>query len=142
MEERLDQKNKMKCIGTRIVYDIPQKDSFLKENQGFCATKVEPVLFNAQVSLVSVSLWTGKKHQIRAQMNSAGFPLLGDLKYFSRDSSEFSQTVGFDGYFLHSYFLELPGFGVFSCAPDTNFMNVAKNLFSLKEINKIFNENT
>lgn len=142
MEARTDQKNKMKCIGTQIIYDIPQKDCFLKENQGVCATKVEPVLFNAQVSLVSVSLWTGKKHQIRAQMNSVGFPLLGDLKYFSHDSSEFSHVIGFDGYLLHSYFLELPGFGTFNCAPDNNFMNVIKSLFSLKEVNKIFNKNT
>lgn len=141
MEARLDQKNKMKCIGTQIVYDIPEKDCFLKENQGICATKVEPVLFNAQVSLVSVSLWTGKKHQIRAQMNSADFPLLGDLKYFSRDSFEFSQTVGFDGYFLHSYFLGLPGFGTFTCIPDYNFVSSAERLFSAKEINKIFNKN-
>lgn len=141
MEARLDQKNKMKCIGTEIMYDIPEKDCFLRENQGICATKVEPVLFNAQVSLVSVSLWTGKKHQIRAQMNSAGFPLLGDLKYFSRDSSEFSQTVGFDGYFLHSYFLGLPGFGAFNCLPDDNFIGAAEDLFSSKEINKIFNKN-
>lgn len=141
MEERFDQKNKMKCIGTQIIYDIPEKDCFLKENQGICATKVEPVLFNAPVSLVSVSLWTGKKHQIRAQMNSAGFPLLGDLKYFSRDSSAFSHIVGFDGYFLHSYFLGLPGFGVFNCVPDDDFMNATKSLFSLKEINKIFNKN-
>jgi 23S rRNA pseudouridine955/2504/2580 synthase len=140
MEERLDQKNKMKCIGTQVTYDIPQKESFLKENQGLCATKVEPILFNAQASLVEVSLWTGKKHQIRAQMNSVGFPLLGDLKYFSRDSSEYSQTVGFDGYFLHSCFLGLPGFGAFHCMPDESFMNAAKSLFSEKEINKFFNK--
>ena len=140
MEERLDQKNKMKCVGTQVIYDIPNKESFFKENPGICATQVEPVLSNAQVSLVSVSLWTGKKHQIRAQMNSVGFPLLGDLKYFSSDSSVFSQSAGFDGYFLHSCFLGLPGFGAFNCNPDDNFMCVLERLFPAKEINKIFNK--
>lgn len=141
MEERLDQKNKMKCIGTQILYEIPEKELFLNENKGLCATKVEPLLSNVQGSLVSISLWTGKKHQIRAQMNSVGFPLLGDLKYFSHDSFQYSQAVGFNGYFLHSCFLGLPGFGAFNCTPDDDFMRAAQRLFSEKEVNKIFNKN-
>lgn len=37
------------------------------------------------VSLVSVSLITGRFHQIRAQLSAAGTPLVGDKKYGSRD---------------------------------------------------------
>jgi 23S rRNA pseudouridine1911/1915/1917 synthase len=35
-------------------------------------------------SLVEVRLLTGRKHQIRVQLSSAGFPVLGDRKYGSK----------------------------------------------------------
>lgn len=38
-------------------------------------------------SLVRVRLHTGRSHQIRVQFASRGFPLVGDHKYGSRDSS-------------------------------------------------------
>jgi len=38
-------------------------------------------------SLVHVRLHTGRSHQIRVQFASRGFPLVGDHKYGSRDSS-------------------------------------------------------
>lgn len=37
------------------------------------------------ISLVRVSLQTGRTHQIRVQFSSRGFPLLGDGKYGARD---------------------------------------------------------
>lgn len=40
---------------------------------------------NGQVSLVLVTLETGRTHQIRAQFSHAGYPLLGDGKYGSRE---------------------------------------------------------
>lgn len=39
----------------------------------------------AQISLVSVQLYTGRTHQIRVQFASRKLPLLGDKKYGSRD---------------------------------------------------------
>lgn len=39
------------------------------------------------LSLVRVSLQTGRTHQIRVQFSSRGFPLLGDGKYGARDRS-------------------------------------------------------
>ena len=38
-----------------------------------------------RISLVRVSLQTGRTHQIRVQFSSRGFPLLGDGKYGSHD---------------------------------------------------------
>ena len=38
-------------------------------------------------SLVRIRLHTGRSHQIRVQFASRGFPLVGDHKYGSRDSS-------------------------------------------------------
>ncbi len=44
-------------------------------------------LTEGEDSLVRVRLHTGRSHQIRVQFASRGFPLVGDHKYGSRDSS-------------------------------------------------------
>jgi len=46
-------------------------------------------------SLVAVSLDTGRKHQIRAQMAGRGYPVMGDRKYGGAGSSQ--------GLLLHAY---------------------------------------
>lgn len=42
---------------------------------------------NARYSLCDVNLITGKSHQIRAQMAHIGHPLVGDIKYGSKDKN-------------------------------------------------------
>lgn len=44
-------------------------------------------LSNSDPALVHIRLHTGRSHQIRVQFSSRGFPLVGDHKYGSRDSS-------------------------------------------------------
>jgi 23S rRNA pseudouridine1911/1915/1917 synthase len=51
------------------------------------------------VSLVSVELITGRKHQIRLQLSHAGYPILGDIKYGS-------QQVFSPGIALHAWQLQ------------------------------------
>lgn len=41
----------------------------------------EVVTSNDKYSLLKISIEGGKFHQIRAQLSSAGFPILGDIKY-------------------------------------------------------------
>jgi 23S rRNA pseudouridine1911/1915/1917 synthase len=49
---------------------------------------VEPVQYSGRtLSLVSVSRFTGRFHQIRAQFAYHGYPLIGDGKYGSRDNT-------------------------------------------------------
>lgn len=48
----------------------------------------------AEASLVEVELFTGRHHQIRVQMAHAGMPLLGDSKYGTEASKEFSKNIG------------------------------------------------
>lgn len=47
-----------------------------------------------EISLVEIRLETGRFHQIRAQMAKAGTPLLGDLKYGSRESADCGERLG------------------------------------------------
>ena len=44
-------------------------------------TKYQTLKTNGEISLVECELITGRTHQIRAQMASAGYPLIGDGKY-------------------------------------------------------------
>ena len=65
-------------------YVVKQKRKGVKE--ALCDwTVLETVFFeNQPLSLVRVSLHTGRTHQIRVQFASRGFPLAGDRKYGSR----------------------------------------------------------
>ena len=42
------------------------------------------IVQNKQVQALDVDLQTGRKHQIRVQLENAGFPILGDRKYGSQ----------------------------------------------------------
>lgn len=44
-----------------------------------------------RLTLLAVQIETGRFHQIRAQLSHAGFPILGDEKYGSEESKEFSR---------------------------------------------------
>ncbi|HOX41604.1 MAG TPA: RluA family pseudouridine synthase [bacterium] len=67
--------------------------------------------FENKVSLVEFSIKTGRTHQIRVQSKLAGFPVLGDEKYFSRDSSKASRQNMILRQMLHAHSLTitLPG---------------------------------
>ena len=45
-------------------------------------------------NLVEIKLLTGRHHQIRVQFSHLGFPLLGDLKYGSRESIAYGREKG------------------------------------------------
>lgn len=48
-----------------------------------------------QETLLNVHIETGRFHQIRAQLSHAGFPIIGDQKYGSADSIDYSKTNGY-----------------------------------------------
>lgn len=47
-----------------------------------------------EASLVEIELFTGRHHQIRVQMANADMPLLGDSKYGTVRSKDFSKKIG------------------------------------------------
>lgn len=56
------------------------------------------------ISLVAITLLTGRSHQIRAQFSALGFPILGDPKYGNRHSNiELYEAFGLKSQLLHNY---------------------------------------
>ncbi|MBP3603410.1 MAG: RluA family pseudouridine synthase [Lachnospiraceae bacterium] len=67
-----------------------------KEARLFYQQKQTLMVLEAQqeASLVEIELFTGRHHQIRVQMANADMPLLGDSKYGTEESKEFSREIG------------------------------------------------
>lgn len=57
----------------------------------------------AEISLIDVSLLTGRHHQIRVQLSHAGMPILGDGKYGSPISRELGRITGCKSVALCAY---------------------------------------
>lgn len=55
------------------------------------------------LTLIEARLETGRTHQVRVHLESAGFPVVGDPVYGQRRA-----TLGLDRQFLHAYRLALP----------------------------------
>lgn len=62
--------------------------------------------YEITLSLVAVSLVTGKTHQIRAQMKYKGWPIIGDQQYNSKISRRISNELNLHRQFLHAHKLE------------------------------------
>ncbi len=63
---------------------------------------------NIEITLLKILLVTGKPHQIRAHLKYAGYPVMGDPKYFSEGSREASETLGIKRQMLHAFRVEFP----------------------------------
>ena len=73
-------------------------------------TVYSPVKTAEGYSLAEAELITGKSHQIRAHLASAGFPIIGDVKYgIKADNDRFRKTAGVKRQMLHAYRLRLGG---------------------------------
>lgn len=57
--------------------------SYNKEVKGSKKAKLsyETLEFKNDMSLVEITLYTGRSHQIRVQMSSSGYPIYGDMRY-------------------------------------------------------------
>ncbi|HJC23897.1 MAG TPA: RluA family pseudouridine synthase [Candidatus Eisenbergiella merdavium] len=59
-------------------------------------------------SFLEVELFTGKTHQIRAQMAALGFPLIGDARYGNEAVNRKFRRAGVHSQLLHAFRLEFP----------------------------------
>ncbi len=104
-------------------------------------TIYHPVFYDKEqnLTLVEVELLTGKTHQIRGQLSSMGFPILGDPKY---GDLKRNQKYHMKGQLLHCYrvlfpemeenFAALSGKEIYAMLPDSfgKYMNLSSwNLF-------------
>lgn len=84
-----------------------------KEKAAYIKTAYRPVKVMKDKTLLEVELITGKTHQIRAHLSSAGHPLIGDYKYGDPDlNRKYRETFGIRTQMLHAYrlvFPDLPG---------------------------------
>ncbi|GAB2718194.1 RluA family pseudouridine synthase [Halomonas garicola] len=62
----------------------------------------------ARATLIEAEPVTGRTHQIRVHAAHAGHPLLGDDKYFTRESTAVSRRLGAGRLFLHARSLSFP----------------------------------
>ena len=85
-------KNKLKDNGERVVLDKDGKDA---------VTYFEKLDYNDGISLLKAELETGRKHQIRVQLASKNYPIIGDYKYGIKTGKEM---------FLNSYRIEFDEF--------------------------------
>ena len=106
-------KNIVSVEGFAIKNEIKEKKSYLKENYEDLVTIVKPISYNKNITYTEIELWTGKKHQIRVHLMMALHPLIGDQKYYTKESYLFSKNINIKSYFLHSYKLKIPDYDEF-----------------------------
>lgn len=91
---------------------------------------VKPLYSRPGTTLVSVSLETGKSHQIRVQLASDGHPIVGDPKYGNDAvNAFFRETFGLRHQLLHSRHYAISEIGLDVKAPlPEDFRNILKYL--------------
>lgn len=129
IDDSPNSENKVTVTDLKTISDIPEKELFCKDNPQLSATLVTPLKVGRGNSLVEVELWTGKKHQIRAQLRAAGFPLIGDRKYFT-SSSNSQENRKLPRYFLHAWKLKLEGYEWWEAALPADMQSLLERLFN------------
>lgn len=66
-------------------------------------THVKPLITGEKFSLAEARIFTGRTHQIRVHLASAGYPLAGDVKYGTPRMTEYLRKQGVSMQLLHAY---------------------------------------
>lgn len=126
-----NRENKVTVKDLQIHNFIPDKSKFIEENPNLSATYVKPLKYDSQRSLVEINLWTGKKHQIRACLAAANYPLLGEKKYYTYQSFSLSQLLNIADYYLHCYKLKINGYEEFKAPIPKEFSQKLSDMFKI-----------
>lgn len=73
-------KSYLKETSTYLVYSVKDKGGKL------AITKYEKIKSNNNFTLLKINIQTGRKNQIRVQLNDIGHPIVGDKKYGNKKS--------------------------------------------------------
>jgi len=109
-------------------------------------TMIKVISSSEQYSLLEINLITGRSHQIRAQLSSMGYPIIGDRKYGDRGENKYFKDVfGLTHQFLYAYKIYfnktvgnlkyLEGYGFITKIPDL-YDNIAKKLFNYRLVHR------
>lgn len=80
-----------------------------RDGDGWTSTTFRPLISGGRYSLLEMELITGKTHQIRSHLASAGHPILGDPKYGNRRVNEkIRSEYGLRGQMLWCCRVEFP----------------------------------
>lgn len=101
----------------------------------YIETVYRPLAVSDGYTLLEVQLITGKTHQIRAHLASAGHPLIGDHKYGDKRTNRLlMERYDLQYQLLHAYRVEFPVFGADGdtkvvCAPyPRTFLDIMEGL--------------
>ncbi len=79
------------------------------EGAALVQTAYTPIAMSEGYTLLEVELFTGKSHQIRAQMAAIGHPLIGDTKYGREEvNRRFREKYGLNYHLLHACCVKFP----------------------------------
>lgn len=75
-----------------------------KGNGSYVKTIATPIHNNGRFTLLEVIIETGKSHQIRAQLATRGYPLIGDAKYGNAQvNKQLLRKYNLKNHLLHAY---------------------------------------
>ena len=87
----------------RLSKDHDRNISSVDEDGKEARTHVKPLITGERFSLAEARIFTGRTHQIRVHLASAGYPLAGDVKYGTPKMSEYLKKQGVSMQLLHAY---------------------------------------
>ncbi|HHX69091.1 MAG TPA: RluA family pseudouridine synthase, partial [Gallicola sp.] len=124
-------------IQDQIVVDLPigrhikdrKKMSVRKDIGKEAITRIYPILYNENYSLLKINIDTGRTHQIRVHLKYINHCIVGDKIYGQKN-----EKVNFKSQLLHAYKLEFkhPITGkdiIISAEPNNVFKSAVKKLF-------------
>lgn len=115
--------NKNDVLEDHLIKDENLNQVFITDiannnNKKKIKTKYNVLDENNEFSLLEVELITGRTHQIRVHMASIGHPIVGDIKYGTK---EMNKNIAFKGQALYSYRI------VFNFTENAGMLNYLKN---------------
>ncbi len=118
-------------VASLKMYDsnIFERSYYLENFPKESFTLITPIKSNENASLLTIELWTGRKHQIRAHLKAVGSPILGDHRYKSRRSVYQTGQYGLIRPLLHSYSIEFEGYPVIIAQIPDDITKTAGEIF-------------